>query len=53
MAKPTTLPWAVHIDPAFRYPGFENFETYHPLFLYESLVEFRPDGLAALAGTAL
>lgn len=35
--KPTTLPWAVHIDPAYRYPGFENVETFHPLFLYESL----------------
>jgi phosphatidylglycerol---prolipoprotein diacylglyceryl transferase len=35
--RPTTLPWAVHIDPAFRYPGYENIETYHPLFLYESL----------------
>ena len=38
--KPTTLPWAVRIDPAFRYPGFENIETFHPLFLYESLWNF-------------
>ena len=34
---PTNLPWAVHIDPAHRLPGFENQATYHPLFLYESL----------------
>lgn len=34
---PTDLPWAVHIDPQYRLPGFENIETYHPLFLYESL----------------
>jgi len=34
---PTNLPWAIHIDPQNRLPGFENFETYHPLFLYESL----------------
>jgi phosphatidylglycerol:prolipoprotein diacylglycerol transferase len=34
---PTTLPWAVHIDPQYRLPGFEGVETYHPLFLYESL----------------
>jgi phosphatidylglycerol:prolipoprotein diacylglycerol transferase len=35
--RPTTLPWAVHIDPQHRVPGFENYETFHPLFLYESL----------------
>jgi phosphatidylglycerol---prolipoprotein diacylglyceryl transferase len=35
--KPTNLPWAVHIDPAYRYPGYAEVETFHPLFLYESL----------------
>jgi phosphatidylglycerol:prolipoprotein diacylglycerol transferase len=35
---PSTLPWAVYIPPAKRLPGFENFETYHPLFLYESIL---------------
>ncbi|HWQ84852.1 MAG TPA: prolipoprotein diacylglyceryl transferase, partial [Anaerolineales bacterium] len=35
--SPTDLPWAVHIDPQYRLPGFENFETFHPLFLYESI----------------
>lgn len=34
---PTDLPWAIHIDPQYRLPGFENQATYHPLFLYESL----------------
>ncbi|MCC6955192.1 MAG: prolipoprotein diacylglyceryl transferase [Anaerolineales bacterium] len=34
---PSNLPWAVKIDPAYRLSGFENVETYHPLFLYESL----------------
>ncbi|MBN1148449.1 MAG: prolipoprotein diacylglyceryl transferase [Anaerolineales bacterium] len=34
---PTDLPWAVHIDPAHRLPGYQEQETYHPLFLYESL----------------
>lgn len=34
---PTTLPWAIPIEPRFRLPGFENYETFHPLFLYESL----------------
>jgi phosphatidylglycerol:prolipoprotein diacylglycerol transferase len=34
---PTDLPWAVHIDPMYRLPGFADEDTYHPLFLYESL----------------
>ncbi len=32
---PSKLPWAIYIDPAHRLPGFENFSTYQPLFLYE------------------
>lgn len=35
--RPTDLPWAVHIQPQYRLPEFQNQETYHPLFLYESL----------------
>lgn len=35
--KPTDLPWAITIDPEHRIPGFMEFATYHPLFLYESL----------------
>ncbi len=35
--QPTDLPWAVHIDPIYRPPGLEGFETFHPAFLYESL----------------
>jgi len=34
---PTDLPWAITIDLQHRLPGFESFEKYHPLFLYESL----------------
>lgn len=34
---PTNLPWAVRIEPRYRMPGFEEIETYHPLFLYESI----------------
>ncbi len=37
---PTNLPWAIHIEPRFRLPGYENVETFHPLFLYESLWNF-------------
>lgn len=35
--KPSSLPWAVHIDPVNRVPGYENFSTFQPLFLYESI----------------
>jgi prolipoprotein diacylglyceryl transferase len=33
--RPTTLPWALEIDRQHRPPGFEQFETFHPAFLYE------------------
>lgn len=35
--KPTSLPWAVHIDPANRVPGYTQYATFQPLFLYESI----------------
>jgi len=35
---PTTLPWAIYIDPAHRLAGYENVAYYHPLFAYESLL---------------
>jgi phosphatidylglycerol:prolipoprotein diacylglycerol transferase len=34
---PTNLPWAIFIDPQHRVQGFQQFERFHPLFLYESL----------------
>ena len=34
---PTSLPWALRIDPQFRPVGFEEVATFHPTFLYESL----------------
>lgn len=60
---PTTLPWALRIDPGHRPPGFERYTTFHPTFLYELLFDFawaaaiawlgdhrniRPPGLFAL-----
>ncbi|HET6626377.1 MAG TPA: prolipoprotein diacylglyceryl transferase [Nocardioidaceae bacterium] len=33
--KPTTLPWALQIDPAHRPDGYQQFMTFHPTFLYE------------------
>lgn len=35
--RPTTLPWGLEIDPAHRIPGYEQYATYHPTFLYELL----------------
>lgn len=35
---PSSLPWAITIDPQFRLPGFEGQSTYHPLFAYELLL---------------
>ncbi len=34
---PTSLPWGIPIDAAHRLPGFEQFNYFHPTFLYESL----------------
>jgi phosphatidylglycerol---prolipoprotein diacylglyceryl transferase len=34
---PSTLPWAIYIDPAHRLPGYEQFSTYQPTFFYEFL----------------
>lgn len=35
--KPSTLPWAIEIAPVHRPPGYEQFATFQPMFLYESL----------------
>jgi phosphatidylglycerol:prolipoprotein diacylglycerol transferase len=35
--RPTNLPWKLYIDPAHRVPGYENYNYFQPLFLYESL----------------
>jgi prolipoprotein diacylglyceryl transferase len=34
---PSTLPWALEIDPAHRPAQYASYETFHPTFLYESL----------------
>jgi prolipoprotein diacylglyceryl transferase len=33
--RPTNLPWGLKIDPQYRIPGFEQYSTFHPTFLYE------------------
>lgn len=33
--RPSALAWAVEISPAHRLPGYENYATFQPTFLYE------------------
>ncbi|MEI6404637.1 MAG: prolipoprotein diacylglyceryl transferase [Actinomycetes bacterium] len=35
--KPTKVTWALSIDPQNRPAGFEQYATFHPTFLYESI----------------
>ncbi len=35
--NPTDLPWKMYVPFQFRMPGFENYEYFHPTFLYESV----------------
>jgi phosphatidylglycerol:prolipoprotein diacylglycerol transferase len=34
---PSDLPWAIYIRPENRMPGYESFDRFQPLFLYESI----------------
>jgi prolipoprotein diacylglyceryl transferase len=43
--KPTALPWGLQIAPDRRPPGYENYATFHPTFLYESLWDLGVVGL--------
>lgn len=36
--RPTQAFWGIRIDEQYRLSGYELVETYHPLFLYESLL---------------
>ncbi|MCJ7695989.1 MAG: prolipoprotein diacylglyceryl transferase [Anaerolineaceae bacterium] len=47
---PSTLPWAITIEPAYRLPEYANQATYHPLFLYESLLNLLNMGILLLVG---
>lgn len=35
--RPTDLPWGLEIDPEHRPSGYQQYETFHPTFLYEGL----------------
>jgi prolipoprotein diacylglyceryl transferase len=42
---PTDLPWGLEIDPEHRPAGLEQYETFHPTFLYEGLWNLSLAGL--------
>lgn len=46
--RPTELAWGLQIDLANRPAGFEQFETFHPTFLYELIWNFAAAGLLIL-----
>jgi prolipoprotein diacylglyceryltransferase len=35
--RPSSWWWAVQISPTRRVPGYENYSTFHPVFLYQAL----------------
>ncbi|HOB15462.1 MAG TPA: prolipoprotein diacylglyceryl transferase [Defluviitoga sp.] len=34
--RPTSLPWKMYVAPEHRMPEYQNYEFFHPTFLYES-----------------
>jgi prolipoprotein diacylglyceryl transferase len=46
--KPTSLPWGLEISAAHRPPGYEQFATFHPTFLYELLFDLVLAGVLLL-----
>ena len=47
---PSNLPWAIDIPFSKRLAGYEGFSSFHPLFLYESLLNLMAFGLMMWAG---
>ena len=47
--RPTTLPWALQIDPSHRPEGLEDRSTYQPTFLYEAIWDVGVAGLVIWA----
>ena len=45
---PTTLPWGLQIAPEYRLPGFEQYSTFHPTFLYELVWDLAVAGALVL-----
>jgi prolipoprotein diacylglyceryl transferase len=46
---PTSRPWGLQIDPAHRPPGYEQYESFQPTFLYESVWNVGVAGLVIWA----
>ncbi|MGN6577315.1 MAG: prolipoprotein diacylglyceryl transferase [Nocardioides sp.] len=46
---PTSLPWGLEIDQEHRVAGYEQYATFHPTFLYESLWDLGTAGLVIWA----
>ncbi|MEQ7123199.1 prolipoprotein diacylglyceryl transferase [Actinopolymorpha sp. B11F2] len=46
---PTSMPWGLQIDPAHRPPGYEQYESFQPTFLYESVWNVGVAGLVIWA----
>jgi prolipoprotein diacylglyceryl transferase len=47
---PTTLPWGLQIAPACRPPGYEQYATFQPTFLYELIFDLALAGLLVWLG---
>jgi prolipoprotein diacylglyceryl transferase len=47
---PTTLPWALEVEPAFRPERYAEFATFHPTFLYESLYNLAVAAILIVVG---
>ena len=43
--RPTNLPWKLYIAPQYRSIPYENYEYFHPTFLYESILDFAIFGI--------
>lgn len=48
---PSELPWAITIAPPYRLPAYANVARYHPLFLYESLLNLAIMGILLWVGS--
>ena len=47
---PTSLPWGLHVDPQFRPPGYAQYTTFHPTFLYELIFDLAWAGVLIWLG---
>jgi phosphatidylglycerol---prolipoprotein diacylglyceryl transferase len=47
---PSNLPWAIYIPPTYRMPQYINVDRYHPLFLYEALLNLVNFGILLFVG---